>query len=58
MGYRQGSLDAQGGLRHPLGMDINMSAQIGSSPVVIAEKVKYCLYARKSSEDSSEKQAL
>ena len=27
-------------------------------PVVVPEKVRYCLYARKSSEDSSEKQAL
>lgn len=39
-------------------MDIKMSAQIGSSPVVVPDKVRYCLYARKSSEDSSEKQAL
>src|ERR1700735_2285008 len=39
-------------------MDTKMSAQIGSSPVVIPDKVRYCLYARKSSEDSSEKQAL
>jgi site-specific DNA recombinase len=34
------------------------SAQIGVPNVVPIEKVRYCLYARKSSEDSSEKQAL
>jgi len=51
-----GSLDAQGGLRHPLDMDVK-SAQIGAPEAPIVEKVKYCLYARKSSE-SDEKQAL
>lgn len=35
-----------------------MSAQIGVPEVIAVEKVQYCLYARKSSEDSSEKQAL
>lgn len=35
-----------------------MSAQIGAPEVIAVEKVRYCLYARKSSEDSSEKQAL
>lgn len=35
-----------------------ISAQIGSPEVLPVEKVRYCLYARKSSEDSSEKQAL
>ncbi len=39
-------------------MDIQSSAQIGPTPAPIVEKVRYCLYARKSSEDSSEKQAL
>jgi site-specific DNA recombinase len=33
------------------------TAQMGTSPVIIAEKIKYCLYARKSTE-SDEKQAL
>jgi len=33
------------------------TAQMGSSPVVVAEKIKYCLYARKSTEQD-EKQAL
>lgn len=35
-----------------------MSAQIGVPETIPLEKVRYCLYARKSSEDSSEKQAL
>ena len=39
-------------------MEIRSNAQIGPTPVPIVEKVRYCLYARKSSEDSSEKQAL
>ena len=39
-------------------MDIRSNAQIGPTPEPIVEKVRYCLYARKSSEDSSEKQAL
>ena len=39
-------------------MEVQTSAQIGVPQVIIAEKVRYCLYARKSSEDSSEKQAL
>ena len=38
-------------------METYQTAQMGSSPVVIAEKIKYCLYARKSTE-SDEKQAL
>jgi DNA invertase Pin-like site-specific DNA recombinase len=38
-------------------MEGYQTAQMGSSPVVIAEKIKYCLYARKSTE-SDEKQAL
>ena len=33
------------------------TSQIGLSPVIIEEKIKYCLYARKSTE-SDEKQAL
>lgn len=33
------------------------TAQMGSSPVLVAEKIKYCLYARKSTEQD-EKQAL
>ena len=39
-------------------MDIRSNAQIGPTPEPIVEKVRYCLYARKSSEDSSEKEAL
>ena len=39
-------------------METYTSAQIGIPEVVPIEKVRYCLYARKSSEDSSEKQAL
>jgi DNA invertase Pin-like site-specific DNA recombinase len=38
-------------------MNIQTSAQIGTSPVILLEKVKYVLYARKSTE-SDEKQAL
>lgn len=38
-------------------MQILETSQIGLSPVVIEEKIKYCLYARKSTE-SDEKQAL
>src|SRR3989338_11173665 len=37
---------------------MNTNAQIGPSPMPIEVKVMYCVYARKSSEDSSEKQAL
>ncbi len=33
------------------------TSQIGSSPTIVADKIKYCLYARKSTE-SDEKQAL
>ncbi len=33
------------------------TSQIGSSPIIIADKIKYCLYARKSTEQD-EKQAL
>lgn len=51
-------LDSQGGLRHPLDMETTYkSAQTGFPEVLIAEKVRYCLYARKSTE-SDEKQAL
>ncbi len=39
-------------------MEARTNAQIGSPNIVPAERVRYCLYARKSSEDSSEKQAL
>lgn len=39
-------------------MEGYQSAQIGVQQVMPSEKVRYCLYARKSSEDSSEKQAL
>lgn len=39
-------------------METFKTAQTGFPEVLIAEKVRYCLYARKSSEDSSEKQAL
>lgn len=39
-------------------METYTSAQIGVPTTLPTEKVRYCLYARKSSEDSSEKQAL
>lgn len=39
-------------------MKTQMVGQIGTPVIVPPEKVRYCLYARKSSEDSSEKQAL
>ncbi|MCF7864938.1 MAG: recombinase family protein [Candidatus Pacebacteria bacterium] len=39
-------------------METYTSAQIGVQQAVPVERVRYCLYARKSSEDSSEKQAL
>lgn len=39
-------------------METFKTAQTGFPEVLKAEKVRYCLYARKSSEDSSEKQAL
>lgn len=38
-------------------MENQATAQIGSSPVIVPEKVRYCLYARKSTEQD-EKQAL
>ncbi len=39
-------------------METFKTAQTGFPELVVAQKVKYCLYARKSTEDSSEKQAL
>jgi site-specific DNA recombinase len=39
-------------------METFTSAQIGVPHTAPVERVRYCLYARKSSEDSSEKQAL
>ncbi len=39
-------------------MEAYTTAQMGFPEVVAVQKVKYCLYARKSTEDSSEKQAL
>ena len=38
-------------------METYTNARLGSAPIVATEKVKYCLYARKSTE-SDEKQAL
>jgi DNA invertase Pin-like site-specific DNA recombinase len=38
-------------------MEKQATAQIGTSPVIVPEKVRYCLYARKSTEQD-EKQAL
>lgn len=39
-------------------MESFVTAQTGFPDILIAQKVKYCLYARKSTEDNSEKQAL
>jgi DNA invertase Pin-like site-specific DNA recombinase len=39
-------------------MESVKTAQMGFPEVVAVTKVRYCLYARKSTEDSSEKQAL
>ena len=39
-------------------MEAYTTAQMGFPEVVAVQKVRYCLYARKSTEDSSEKQAL
>ncbi len=50
-------LDSQRGLRHPLDMETLKSAQFDMPKIMQLEKVKYCLYARKSTE-SDEKQAL
>lgn len=38
-------------------MEVQMSGRIGNVPIIAMKKVRYCLYARKSSE-SDEKQAL
>ncbi len=55
--YQHLLLDAQDGSRHQLSMETYTSAQVGSPAIIEAVKVKYCLYARKSTE-SDEKQAL
>src|SRR5579864_6823567 len=39
-------------------MEVQAIGQIGATPILPVVKIKYCLYARKSTEDSSEKQAL
>ena len=44
-------------LRHHLCMETYTTARLGSAPVIVETKIKYCLYARKSTEQD-EMQAL